>query len=319
MVDVVDTGSWTNWGSRDINCALDVDRMAKMGKFPVDFHVYGCAYEENGEILYRISSNEEKMYEFIQNSVYENRYPTAMDSLTHTQTVLSDQYEEIMEQVKYTLARTLRQHYQALFPVLRPFAALPANHAACAMLENMVESLEGCFDERALQLLEGAIDLAFAAKVLDQNSEQALMHWIKNQRLQMQDDPVAQDKFGRTFYGFGYESQDGALKYYCDAQKVNVYEKHQAFSMQGLVVLPIFHEDYWFGSRSQLSGIKKVFRQELAQYENKDYLTFVKTLRSLPGVVPQMEFDAAINTLEKENEQAAATMLRYYRNRWNLC
>lgn len=318
-MDVVDTGAWSNWGSRDVNCALDVDRMAKMGKFPVDFHVYGCAYEENGEILYRISSDEEKMYEFIQSSVYEGRYPTAMDTLTHTQTVLSDQYEEIMEQVKYTLARTLRQQYQALFPLLRPFAALPPNNAACAMLESMVESLEGCFDERALQLLEGAIDLAFSAKVLTWDSERALMHWLEKQRVQMQDDPVAQDKFGRTFYGFGYEAANGTLSYYCDAQKVNVYEKHQALNMQGLVVLPIFHEDYWFSSRSQLSGIKKAFRQELAQYHNEAYLTFVKELRALPGVVSKEKLDTAIDTLQMNGEDAAATMLRYYRNQWNLC
>lgn len=318
-MDIVDTGAWSNWGSRDMNCALDVDRMAKMGKFPVDFHVYGCAYEEDGEILYRISSDEEKMYEFIQGSVYENRYPTTMSMLTHTQTVLSDQYEEIMEQVKYALARQLQRQYRAFFPAVRPFAELEANDAACAMLEDMTEKLEGRFDEKAFQLLEGAIGLAFSAKVLTPTSEHTLMRWLEKQRLQMQDDPVAQDKFGRTLYGFGYETVDGTLNYYCDAQKVNVYEKHQAFEMQGLLVLPVFHEDYWFSSRSQLSKMKKAFRQELARYQNEDYLTFVKALRTLPGVVPQQAIDVVIEQLQTNDERPAATMLHYYRNLWNLC
>ena len=33
--EICDNGAFTNWGSRDINCALDVARMEKMGKFPI--------------------------------------------------------------------------------------------------------------------------------------------------------------------------------------------------------------------------------------------------------------------------------------------
>ena len=132
-----------------------------------------------------------------------------------------------------------------------------------------VESIEGNFDEEELQLLEGSIKFAYRAKILTPDGYRQLLNWIEKQRLQMMDDPVVQDKFGRTFYGFGYLNSHNELKYECDAQKVNIYEKQQAYTMEGRLVMPLYWQSYWFASRSQLNGVKKIFRSELAKNQRR--------------------------------------------------
>lgn len=52
---------------RDLQVALDVQRRAEMGWFDVEFTMYGCAYYQNGERYYRVSTHDEKIYNFIEN------------------------------------------------------------------------------------------------------------------------------------------------------------------------------------------------------------------------------------------------------------
>ncbi len=317
--EICDDGTFTNWGSRDINCALDVARMERMGKFPVEMDVYGCAYLENGQVLYRVSSNEEKLYEYIQDSVYENRYPTVMKHLMHSVVVLSGEYEQTVEETKYMLARQMQAQYAGLFDVLQPLAEIEPNNEAFPFLRQMAESIEGNFDEEELQLLEGSIKFAYRAKILAPDGYRQLLNWIEKQRLQMMDDPVVQDKFGRTFYGFGYLNSHNELKYECDAQKVNIYEKQQAYTMEGRLVMPLYWQSYWFASRSQLNGVKKIFRSELAKNQGESYLQFLKQLKSLPGVIPAGQLNRAIQKMEQKGAAEAAAVLNYYKCLWNLC
>ena len=52
---------------RDAQCAADVGRMEEFGRFPTEFKVYGTAsWEENGKIYYRATTDEEKLYDYIQ-------------------------------------------------------------------------------------------------------------------------------------------------------------------------------------------------------------------------------------------------------------
>lgn len=317
--EICDNGAFTNWGSRDINCALDVARMEKMGKFPVEMDVYGCTYLENGELLYRVSNNEEKLYEYIQDSVYEGRYTTVMDHFMRSVIVESGEYEQTLEETKYALARQMRAQYQGLFDVLQPLADLEPNNAAFPFLRQMAESIEGNFDEEELQLLEGSIKFAYRAKILTLDGYKQLLGWIEKQRLQMMDDPIVQDKFGRTFYGFGYLDGYNELRYECDAQKVNIYEKQQAYSMEGRLVMPIYWKSYWFASRSQLNGVKKIFRSELAKNQGESYLQFLKQLKSLPGVIPASRLNCAIQKMEQKGATEAVAVLNYYKCLWNLC
>lgn len=150
--------------------------------------------------------------------------------------VLSVQYEQTVEETKYILARQMQAQYAGLFDVLQPLAEIEPNNEAFPFLRQMAESIEGNFDEEELQLLEGSIKFAYRAKILTLDGYKQLLGWIEKQRLQMIDDPIVQDKFGRTFYGFGYLDGYNELRYECDAQKVNIYEKQQAYSMEGRLV-----------------------------------------------------------------------------------
>ena len=319
MPDICDDGHLTSWGSRDVNCALDVNRMAKLGKFPVAFDVYGCAYMEEGELCYRVGSQEEKMFEYMMSSVYENRYPTPLAHLTFNTVVPSDMYERIMEETKYRLARKMQRQYKGLFYYLQPLAETLPNDNGLPFLQQMMEVIEGHFDDGELQMLEGAVQFAFKAKVLTASSHQHLMEWVAKVRRQMADDPVVQDSLGRTFYGFGYEMAGGQLGYYFDAQKVTVYDKYQFMQLQGKFVTPIYYREYWFSHFNQLADIKKQFRSELANKQDQQYLKFLKCIKGQAGVIERTKFDQALLEIKKNCSKEAILALKYYGYQWNWC
>lgn len=306
------------WGGRDLNCALDVNQMAELGKFPVDFNVYGCAYIENGRLCYRVSSNKEKMYIYVNDAVYNNIYPTMVEYLMRSTCILSDQQEEIMEETKYLLVDRLRSQYKKLFSVLQPFAEQKANNNSYVFLREMIETIDGNFDDGELQLLEGAMDFALRAKVLTKTGYQQLKDWVKSVRKQMIGDTVIQDTFGRTFYGFGYEQKKGVIKYCYNAQKAAVYEQQQNLCIEGKLVMPIYQRKYWFSNFNQLRDIKEQFLEELQQTQTMEYLQFLRQLKTLPGVISEESLQKGIEELINKGENDAVKALLYYKNQWNF-
>ena len=302
----------------NLSCAANVAEMENLGKFPVNFNVYGCAYQENGKTYYRVSNNIEKMYDYMQNGVYHNIYPTLIQRLSYSCTILADEYEARMEQVKYHLARKMQTQYHVLFSVIEPFANTENNNAGYDLLQDMLDNIDGHFDNDELQLLEGAIDFAYRGKILDKFGYAALMQEVRKIRRQMDDDSILQDNFMCTMSGFGYE-ENGRLKYYHNAQRALVLERQHKMIADGRTIMPLYKKTYWRSSSHQLREVKNTFINELQQLEGPEYFTFIKKLKSTAGVLSEKKLDesiARLSTLNLDAHDACETMC-YYRNLWN--
>ena len=65
---------YESYENRDMRCAADVGRMAELGRFDVQFDVYGSAVQEHdGKIYYRATSDEEKLYDYMQQKRLEEQ------------------------------------------------------------------------------------------------------------------------------------------------------------------------------------------------------------------------------------------------------
>lgn len=303
--------------SRDIKCAGDVGRMADLGKFNVEFDAYGCTYMTEGKQYYRVSSKGVDIFDFVYESIQKGIYPTSVEHLVYSTVVPVEMREKFSEQTKMKLVRQMKETYQGLFAVLQPLADTEANNESLPYLRQEAEQLEGHFDDMALQRFAGTIQFAYECKILNDTGWQELQQWMERERKQMEDDPVVADRCERTFYGFAYIDETGAVKYFCDAQKLMTQERRQKFALAGNFVCPMMQKKYWFGTVGQMGEVKAQFLKELKELQDQAYIAYLQQLKQLPGVISAAAFAEARETLQEAASAEAVAVLDYYGRMWN--
>ena len=99
-----------SYENRDMRCAADVGRMAELGRFDVQFDVYGSAVQESeGKIYYWATSKEDKLYDCIQQKRLEEKYFTPIVCQSRRTKVPAGMKEQLLQETKYALLRQLRQ------------------------------------------------------------------------------------------------------------------------------------------------------------------------------------------------------------------
>ena len=212
---------------RDIQCGMDVGRMAELGKFDKEFTVYGCAYWQNGEAYYPLSNKAESIYRFCEAGRLPNILTTAVMSYTVTTSVPSGTCDDIWQTVQWQLARKLAAEYaDGYLELLSQLAAAAATDAAWPILQHVQQLLEGRFQRDQLTLFARLAEDCLAAKYLTTAAYQQLQQWLAFNWRQMEDDVLLKDSHGRTLHGFAYR-QSGQIRYHYDAQYAVIYHKRQ--------------------------------------------------------------------------------------------
>ena len=120
---------------RDLKCSQDIAEMAALGKFEEEFIVYGCCYVENGQVYYRVSTQEDELYLFIEQCMERGVYPSPVQRLLNRTLVPSGMQEEYLYQTKIMLAKQMQKNYpSALLKQFAVSAEQDDNDAAAAIL-----------------------------------------------------------------------------------------------------------------------------------------------------------------------------------------
>ena len=310
---------YESYENRDMRCAADVGRMAELGRFDVQFDVYGSAVQEHdGKIYYRATSDEEKLYDYMQQKRLEEQYFTPIVQQSRRTKVPAGMKEQLLQETKYILLKQLKRDYEGsgYFALMQPLFQIAANEEALPVLLNYQEQIDGHFDDTELQLFLGAAWMAYEAKVLSSGSYKRLLQWHNTTRQQMADDPVVADNLERTFYGFVYQKPDGCSDCMLDAQKMTVVRQRQEKLLQGLLVGPIMQKTYWFHQFNQLGAIRQSYRQWLLQGQDEVYFRVLQEIRHCPGVITWSALRQAAEKLA--GNKAASRAVAYYSALWNL-
>ena len=305
--------------NRDMRCAADVSRMAALGRFDVQFDVYGSAVQEqDGKIYYRATSDEEKLYAYMQQKRLEERYFTPIVQQSRRTKVPAGMKEQLLQETKYALLKQLKREYEGsgYFALMQPLFQIEANDEALSVLQSYQEQIDGHFNDTELQLFLGAAWMAYEAKVLSGGSYRQLLQWHNAIRQQMADDPVVADNLKRTFYGFVYQRPDGSRDCMLDAQRMTAVRQRQEKLLQGLLVGPIMQKTYLFQQFSQLGAIRQDYRQWLLQGQDAAYFQMLQAIRHCPGVIAQSAIKQATEKLT--GSKAASQAVAYYSALWNL-
>lgn len=302
---------------RDAQCAADVGKMEEFGRFPTEFQVYGTAYQEkNGEIYYRATEHEEKLYDYMQKKKHEGLYFTPIVSYRHYTKVFSEQKEQMFYDTKYALIKQMKQQYEnGYFTLMQPFFSEPANDASAEILEEYRYNIDGYFDDAMLQIFQGLLELAYESKTIKQSGYNQLKEWHDNVRHQMGEEPIGDGIFERIFYGFAYYTNMGIVKTFIDARKQSVVHKRDTLLLNGMMVGSILQKKYYFKELSQISFIKEQYRQWLIAVQNEQYFQSIRQIKSQPGVITRSDMERVKNSLVKNQEAYKAVC--YYDIRWN--
>lgn len=305
----------TNRLPRDVRCAESVGEMAKLGKFDREFTVYGCAYQEKGEVLYRISEHEETIDRFCEKSRLNGVYPTVVLSHTQRTGVPSGMEAAIWQEEQWNLARLLQQSYSDEFlNLLQLLHDKPSANGAYPLLQQWQEQLEGRFRRDWLQVFDCYAEYCFIAKKLNNESYAQLKHWSAYNWKQMEDDIIIKDVYERTLHGILYEA-DGMLQVDYDAQYATVYRKQQQLISQDIPVTPVYSKTYWFRTFTDFSKIKEQYVSHMRELL-EPCLSFMRQVAELPSFMPTEEFAEIYAKVKENGTQAEVDTLKLYGHRW---
>lgn len=260
---------------RDVECGLDYARLYELGCFDREFVVYGVCYWEKGSVHYLISENPEKVYNFINTSMLDERYCSDVIKRVVQHNVASGTEDFVKKEIMMNVAKELHEKYGSpYFEKMKSWIEKEAFDTAYDMLLKQQDTLQGCFDRIKIELFEQLCYQALEHKTLTRVRYDEFQRWIKHIYKQMEDDIIEKDKFKRDFAGFAYK-ESKQIKFFFDANIVNVWEKKFEKKKNGYFVTPILCHQYWISAINKIPQIRQKFKDMLKTYIDEEYIQCV--------------------------------------------
>lgn len=297
----------------------EVAMMFEMGYMDKEFTMYGCAYWQNGQRHYLISSYLEKIHECMDTLPLQGILVTLPDSIQKVYAVPAGENERIAQDVKQQLALKLQAEYdESFFEKLEALAQTPANNTAYDLLEAYREEIDGFFDRDELQLFEILLRMAYTGKVLHEKSYMYFVEWLQDVYDQLRDDAPVHDIFSKTFYSIAYVAPNGTLKYYTNAQRERIQERKLRLEAENKIVSPIFSKIWGYNYEYDLMAARRDHDKALEGILNAAFMEKVQTIRALPSAIDSQQFRTLLLQLEKEQKTLQRETLCYYGKLWHV-
>lgn len=302
--------------NHDKECAEYYSALLEMGAYDEEFAFFGTAYIKQGRRKCYISTNRRKVFEFFYSCKDMMIYPTIVESKIRRLRVHSGEKSQVEQTLKLEFARELCAKYSFDFlKGLQTLALCPINNASIAILEPLKNSLEGCFDEDALALFQGAVDYAYEGKILTSHDYYRFKAWIQQESDFLTEKVYPACNLKREVSGFGY-IDGNQYKYYTNALFEKVLGKRLEFMCKGKIVTPIYKKWYYLNSFSELPSCLNDFDQEIKTKVDSGYFNLIEDLYALKPDIDVELFKNFIETMGV-NERLKET-LKYYEMLWHV-
>ena len=299
---------------RDLRVAETVGQKLELGWLEIEFTVYGTTYLKNGEMNYKVSSEAEKIYQFMENALLEDVYCSNIQEFTHMCHVPIGMNEDVLMEVKKILAARMYKDYpKELFALLSRVAKDIQNDDAYPLLLEEKDKVEGTFDERKLKDFRVLIKHCYSLRRLSKEHYKELLVWLDREEECMQDSFVTKDVFEKTFYGVAHPLGEG-YKYIDDSVREYTYRKKYELEQEGIWTTPIFEETLWYNYQYTLRDCRKTYDAIFKTTMNKELLDKLGALFAEPVAITSSD---VLQGLEQLPEEAQKTVERYMK-KWNI-
>lgn len=303
--------------NRDYRQVSDVREMADLGRFGEELEVYGSGVmDRTGEILYYASFHEKDLWDYVLTKQQQGEFFVPVQKLSERTQIPAGMREELVRSLQYRMIRQMKADFEntGYFEKMNPFFRTPANDNALSVLEAYWEEITGYYDTSSLQLFHGALQTALAGKVLSESGYARLYVTYEKELRQTADDPVAEDRMKRTFYGYtgGEEPQQVV---HCDARELHLREEWNRDMAEGKNPLPIIKKDCFCADTRGLSELRNGFRNWVKECQNEKYRQIIRAIRECPGVIDKKELATICDSFQPGS--SAETASRFWLNQWN--
>lgn len=306
---------------KDVRAADMVRNLAEMNYYKKDCTVYGYAYlNDEGKKIYRLSDNEVMLHRAFEADVIAMRSMTPVKIYTSRELLQEETSEEIYFMQKLKMANEIRLNFNdTYYNCLKEVQEVPSDEQALDIIMEWQEDIDGYFDEDAVRLFEGAVELAYATKHLPHWRYVQLLQWVTQVKKQMKNIVQMHDVYERTFYGLAYRKKDQEkYSYMYNANDTALFNQIKELDEQGTWHTPVYHKKYWYTNSMDLSGVRKQFVEDLKETMDQDYLDRMIRIQNLPSAIPEDLWKKTVETVKAECSADAVDALNYWANRWNL-
>lgn len=302
----------------DEQCVDQARQLISSGFMEEEFACYGCAYMENEEIKYYISSTSYSMQQFVNNCLKNNIYPSIPKYFVKRSNVTPGNRDHMRQMFKKEVAIKLRSQYpKVYFEALASVSAYQNDNAAMDLLFSIKADIESSFDAVALELFAEIVKEALLAQHLTEDGYQYWVNWIEKERQKMADEIQEWNYYQRTYAGYAV-IENGKMRYRKDGMEFMTIERRNKDIAQGKTVTPILRKQYFASSDTALLGSAKSFQALMAQYLNNGLFRITDTIRNLQPVLPK---DVYLNWLERVKAADAPNAIesfQYYGYLWGV-
>ena len=304
--------------NHDKVCAEYYSTLLMMGAYDNEFAYFGTAYIEEGERKCFISDNREKTYQFIRECRTKEIYPTIVENIIKRVRIHAGEKDQVTQELKLECAKEMAKRYpREYLEQLQAVALCPINNKAAILLKKVREELEGCFDEDALKLFEGAVDYAYDGKILTYAEYELNKAWLKLERDFLTERTRPASHFRRKMTGFAYE-KDGRIKYYSNAVEARTMEKRKELLSKNIFITPVFEKEYYFNLFGELPKKLSEFDVHIKERMDENYLRLIRDLQAIKPEI-NVEAVAELEAAAKEKwGRGANETIQYYKTLWQL-
>ena len=160
-----DLGPEADIHDHDQMAISQASKLLQIGYLEYETEVYASAYYKNGEINYYISAKDETMDKFLRNCYQENIYPVPAKYFSKRYDLVNDTEEEIKTRFRLSIAQKMKASYPPVFfGALNELTAPDSRNGAFALMNELCEQLDSCFDMHQLNLFEDLVEMLFRGK-----------------------------------------------------------------------------------------------------------------------------------------------------------
>lgn len=303
---------------RDYQLALEVSEKAEMGWFDVEFTVYGCAFLKNGNRYYRLSSEAEKIYDFIENSLHTVDVTSTIHKISRRYPVPVGMREFVAVDVKKELAREMASIYSVgFFKTLNDLANEATEDSARSYLEKQWETVEYSFDEAKINQFRQMVEYAYLHRKITHTSRMRFLADIHEEEKSMENIGHVKSRFKKIFYGTAYQIGD-SIKFFINARKGNVYKKQMDLELRGVYASQIFSHTYYFNHNVQTTEVRKMFEQALRENITEEKMAEWQSIYTRNTKLSQDTFNQRLIQISAQYGEAVVDTLRHYGYRWGV-
>ncbi len=296
---------------RDFKVAEDVAKMKALGRFDMEYTVYGSLFREKGKAHYIISTQKSKIVAYNSQRAHFEQWPLPVESYTLMSAVPAGYEEDILRMTKVKLAQKLQAGYdEAFLAGFYALAELENDDAGESILTELQEKLAGRFCRENLLLFEGLLSKAYQAKHVKKETLGQYERWLAEEYRQLEDEPMPSEQYEKKLYGLAFE-KGTAIAVYCNAEREKVYDKREQLAQEGVLTSAIFAKNYGYAYGTTTMELRKQFDAYLRQAFDQTYFDYVRRIAALGPGVPTDEFRAWQVKNQTKGEMSARAIACY--------